>query len=115
MARNVRIIQIEPTDVSRLERLCTLPDPELTPDSIIFERSTDFDEDRTISVQVISSKKPAKEPCWTQAVLFQKGIANELIELACTPPGSAAMGEYRMQVGGDEYTVDVVVDKNVDF
>ena len=112
MAREIRIIRLSPMEVARLERLCSYPDPDIKSDAIIFDHSVSFNEDRVAYIQVISGLHPEKQPCWTQAVLFQDGIADELLELACTPPGDTILGEYNMYIGDAEYTVDVVIDKN---
>ena len=112
MTRNIRIIQLCPAETNRLERLCSRPDPDLESDAVIFSRGVEFDEDRIAYVQVISDRNPQKKPCCTQAVLFQRGVTDELIELACTPPGTTVLGEYNMRLGDSEYMIDVIVDKN---
>ena len=114
MARETRILRISRPDVERLERLCTSPDPSLERDSIVFDRSVPFGDDRTAYIQVISSKEPTEQPCWTQAVLFQRGVADEYLELACTPPGTAVLGEYCMRLVHTDYVIDVVLDRNED-
>lgn len=114
MARETRILRISRPDVERLERLCTSPDPSLERDSIVFDRSVPFGDDRTAYIQVISSKEPTEQPCWTQAVLFQRGVTDEYLELACTPPGTAVLGEYCMHLVHTDYVIDVVLDRNED-
>ena len=112
MAREIRILRLTTDEVARLERLCSAPDPDVEQDAIVFDRSVSFSSDCVGYVQVISSVQPEKHPCWTQAVLFQQGVADELLELACTPPGDVVLGEYNMYLGKREYTIDVVIDKN---
>lgn len=110
MAREIRILRLSRSDVARLERLCSQPDADLARDSIVCDYCVPFSEERTAYVQIISSDDPNKQPCWTQAVLFQQGIEDELFELACTPPGEAILGEYCMYLKDSEYTIDVVMD-----
>ena len=112
MTREIRILRLGRDEAARLERLCAAPDPDLARDQIVFDRDVPFSEDRTACIQVISSSDPGKKACWTQAVLFQHGVADEFLELACTPPGDTVLGEYCMYLKDDEYTIDVVLDNN---
>lgn len=114
MTREIRILRLTTDEVARLERLCATPDPDVENDAVIFDRGVSFGSNCVGYVQVISSAHPEKKPCWTQAVLFQQAMG-ELLELACTPPGDAVLGEYNMQLGDREYTIDVVIDKNEEF
>ena len=112
MAREIRILRLGREEAARLERLCSSVDPDLDSDEVIFDRDVSFGEDRTACIQVISSNDPGKQPCWTQAVLFQHGVAGEYLELACTPPGDTVLGEYSVYLKDMEYTIDVVLDNN---
>ena len=115
MARETQILRLTVDEVARLERLCTTPDPDVANDAVVFDRSVSFSSDCVGYVQVISSARPDKKPCWTQAVLFQQGVSDELLELVCTPPGDTVLGEYNMRIGNREYTIDVVLDRNEEF
>ena len=112
MTREIRILRLTADEVARLERLCATPDPDVENDVVVFDRSVSFSSNCVGYVQVISSVNSEKKPCWTQAVLFQQGVSDELLELACTPPGDTVLGEYNMYLGDREYTIDVVIDKN---
>ena len=115
MAREIRILRLGREEAARLERLCSSTDPELERDAVIFDRGITFSHDRTGCIQVISSANPGKQPCWTQAVLFQQGVADEYLELACTPPGDTVLGEYCMHLKDMEYMIDVVLDNDEEF
>ena len=112
MTRETQILRLTADEVARLERLCTAPDPDVENNAVVFDRSVSFSSNCVGYVQVISSAHPGKKPCWTQAVLFQQGVSDELLELVCTPPGDTVLGEYNMHLGDREYTIDVVLDKN---
>lgn len=112
MEREIRILKISRLDSGRMARLCDLPDPTLERDTIVFDCKVPFDNERIAYVQVISSKDPAKEPCWTQAVLLQQSAANAHLELACTAPGNAFLGEYRLHSNHKDYVIDVILDNH---
>lgn len=87
----------------KLERLCEVCSSDLEKDSAIFDEEVVFENGNRMSIQVISTTQPAKEPCWVQGVL----LSPEGHELGSTDVGESFLGEYCVSSDGDDYKVIV--------
>lgn len=88
-----------------LERLCREADSSAKKDAPEFDEEVTFPDGRRVAIQVVGPLDPAREPCWTQGVLFGK----DGTELDCTDVGDSFEGEYYLSHGDTAYLVEVVI------
>ena len=112
MGRQIKIAKVPLLEVSRLQRLCSQPDSALAPNSLVYNVEVLFDDGRLGCVQVTASNDPATTPCISCAAIFEDVEGAGLLELACTRPGNALLGEYSVNCGGAQYVIDVIKDRN---
>jgi hypothetical protein len=92
--------------------LCSQPDDDLQPNSVVYNTEVVFDDGRLGCVQVVAPANPKVMVCAARAAIFEDVLGAGLLELACTSSGDAVLGEYRLFCGGVEYVIDVVKDKD---
>jgi hypothetical protein len=93
---------------AKLERLCREPDAKISRKELPFDKGYTFPNGYWMAIQVCPSSDPAREPCWTQGVLFTPvGY-----EAGCSEVGYKFVGEYVAVDEDDEdtkYAVKIVI------
>lgn len=94
-----------------MERLCSQICSDAKKDGVEFDEEVTFDNGNRMAIQVCGPGDPQSESCWTQGVVFDA----DGNELGCTDCGESFEGEYCVQVGDDEYVVNVIFDSGNDW
>ncbi len=106
-----RTIVVPVYDAMECERMCREPDAANGRDEPVYQRTVDFTDDLSVIVQLVASTEPAKESCWTQAVLRD----SQGNELDMTDVGDSFLGEYALRYDGVHYDVQVETDMRTHY
>jgi hypothetical protein len=101
-----RYLMVIPRDIAtEMDRICREADPNVSRESLAFNREHVFDNGLRMAIQVCPTPYPS-EPRWSQGVLFDQ----EGFELAVTEVHDRLTGEFTVEYDEDVYTVEVVAE-----
>lgn len=97
------VLKVDNDTAEKMERLCIKPDGNISHKENPFDEEYVFPDGCRMAIQVCSCHDTAKDPCWTQGVLFTE----DGFEVGCTDVGDSFLGEYIVYYNHNEYQVMV--------
>lgn len=100
---NLTTITVEFDKAEEVEKLLKEPSSDVEKDKVVFEVSHTFNNGYQMCIQLVSDLMPSKNPCWTQAILYD----NEGNELTQSEVEDQFFGNWNIEFEDEYYSIIV--------